>query len=101
MRERVPALPRLIAVRDRLGLEDNALIVIGCASIVYGGVLAISRRTAGEVLAYSAIGQVGYILVATGIGGAVGFAAAVVYTVINAVNKTAMRRALALITRVV
>jgi multicomponent Na+:H+ antiporter subunit D len=64
------------------------LIVIGCASIVYGGVLAVSRRTPGEMLAYSAIGQVGYVLVAIGVGGPVGFAAAILYTVVNALNKT-------------
>jgi multicomponent Na+:H+ antiporter subunit D len=64
------------------------LMIIGCASILYGGVLAASRRTAGEMLAYSAIGQVGYVLVAIGIGGPLGFAAAILYTVVNALNKT-------------
>lgn len=73
-----------------LELAATALIVIGCASILYGGVLAVSRRTAGEMLAYSAIGQVGYVLVAIGIGGPVGFAAAILYTVVNALNKTLM-----------
>jgi multicomponent Na+:H+ antiporter subunit D len=71
-----------------LGLAAVALIVIGAASIVYGGILAVSRRTSSEMLAYSAIGQVGYVLVAIGIGGPVGFAAAILYTVLNAVNKT-------------
>ena len=71
-----------------LELASTALIVLGSASIIYGGVLAISRRTASEVLAYSAIGQVGYVLVAIGIGGPVGFAAAILYTVVNALNKT-------------
>jgi multicomponent Na+:H+ antiporter subunit D len=71
-----------------LELAATALIVIGCASILYGGALAISRRTAAETLAYSAIGQVGYILVAIGVGGPVGFAAAVAYTIVNALNKT-------------
>jgi multicomponent Na+:H+ antiporter subunit D len=66
------------------------LIVIGCASILYGGLLAVSRRTAGEMLAYSAIGQVGYVLVAVGVGGPVGFAAAILYTAVNALNKTLM-----------
>jgi multicomponent Na+:H+ antiporter subunit D len=65
-----------------------ALMVIGCASIVYGGVLAVSRRTASEMLAYSAIGQVGYVLVAVAVGGPVGFAAAILYTAVNALNKT-------------
>lgn len=71
-----------------LALADTALIAIGCASILYGGLLAVSRRTASEMLAYSAIGQVGYVLVAVGIGGQIGFAAAILYTVVNALNKT-------------
>jgi multicomponent Na+:H+ antiporter subunit D len=71
-----------------LELAAGALIAIGSASIVYGGVLAVSRRTGSEMLAYSAIGQVGYVLVAIGVGGPVGFAAAILYTIVNAVNKT-------------
>lgn len=71
-----------------LELAAIAMIVVGCASILYGGLLAVSRRTTAEMLAYSAIGQVGYILVAIGIGGPVGFAAAILYAVINALNKT-------------
>jgi len=71
-----------------LELAGGALIVIGVASIVYGGVLAVSRRTGTEMLAYSAIGQVGYVLVAIGVGGPVAFAAAILYTVVNAANKT-------------
>jgi multicomponent Na+:H+ antiporter subunit D len=71
-----------------LDLAGVALIVIGSASILYGGVLATSRESASEMLAYSAIGQVGYVLVAVGIGGPVGFAAAILYTVVNSLNKT-------------
>jgi len=71
-----------------LELAAGALIAIGAASIVYGGVLAVSRRTGSEMLAYSAIGQVGYVLVAIGVGGTVGFAAAILYTIVNAANKT-------------
>ena len=70
-----------------LELAAGALIVIGAASIMYGGVLAVSRRTGGEMLAYSAIGQVGYVLVAIGIGGPVGFAAAILYTIVNATEQ--------------
>jgi multicomponent Na+:H+ antiporter subunit D len=64
------------------------LLILGTASIVYGALQAISRRDTGEVLAYSAIGQVGYILIALGVGGPIGYAAAILYAVINAVNKT-------------
>ncbi|MBA2441725.1 MAG: oxidoreductase [Rubrobacter sp.] len=64
-----------------------AVIVLGTASIVYGALQAISRRDTSEVMAYSAIGQVGYILLALGIGGPVGYAAAVLYSVVNSLNK--------------
>jgi multicomponent Na+:H+ antiporter subunit D len=73
---------------NELELGATALILIGCASIVYGGVLAISRRDPAETLAYSSIGQVGYVLVALGVGGPVGLAAAVLYALINSLNKT-------------
>jgi multicomponent Na+:H+ antiporter subunit D len=71
-----------------LELAAPALLLLGTASIVYGALQAISRRDPGEVLAYSAIGQVGYVLIALGVGGPVGYAAAVLYAVINAMNKT-------------
>jgi len=73
---------------NELALGATALILIGCASIVYGGVLAVSRRDPAETLAYSAIGQVGYVLVALGVGGPVGLAAAVLYALVNSLNKT-------------
>jgi multicomponent Na+:H+ antiporter subunit D len=62
-------------------------MALGAASIVYGALQAISRRDTSEVMAYSAIGQVGYILVALGVGGTVGFTAAVLYSVVNSLNK--------------
>jgi multicomponent Na+:H+ antiporter subunit D len=71
-------------------LEEGApmLLALGAASILYGSVQAIARRSAIDVLAYSSIAQVGYVLVALAVGGAVGFAAAVVYAVVNSLNKT-------------
>jgi multicomponent Na+:H+ antiporter subunit D len=65
----------------------GAVMAIGAASIVYGSLQAVSRRDTSEVMAYSAIGQAGYILLALGIGGSVGYTAAVVYAVINSLNK--------------
>jgi multicomponent Na+:H+ antiporter subunit D len=69
-------------------LAAPVLLVLGTASILYGGLQAVSRHDPDEVLAYSAIGQVGYVLIALGVGGPVGYAAAVLYTIVNAVNKT-------------
>jgi multicomponent Na+:H+ antiporter subunit D len=70
-----------------LALGSVAVLALGAASIVYGALQAISRRDTSEVMAYSAIGQVGYILVALGVGGPVGFTAAVLYSVVNSLNK--------------
>jgi multicomponent Na+:H+ antiporter subunit D len=70
-----------------LELGAVVLIALGTASILYGAVQAISRRASAEVLAYSAIGQAGYVLIALGIGGTVGFTAAVVYSIANALHK--------------
>ncbi|WP_448624956.1 complex I subunit 5 family protein [Geodermatophilus sp. URMC 64] len=72
---------------EQLWLASTALVVIGVASILYGAVLATSRGDLPETLAYSAIGQVGYVLVALGVGGAVGLVAAVLYALVNALNK--------------
>jgi multicomponent Na+:H+ antiporter subunit D len=74
----------------QLQFAATGLIVLGAASIVYGAVLAVSRGDASETLAYSAIGQVGYVLVAVGVGGPIGLAAAVLYSVVNALNKAAL-----------
>ena len=65
----------------------TVLAVLGTGSILYGAIQAISRRSASEVLAYSAIGQVGYVLIALAVGGPVGYAAAVLYAIVNALNK--------------
>jgi multicomponent Na+:H+ antiporter subunit D len=55
-----------------LEFGSTAVLVLGTASILYGALQAISRRDTSEVMAYSAIGQVGYVLLALGIGGARG-----------------------------
>ncbi|HLU34787.1 MAG TPA: proton-conducting transporter membrane subunit [Thermomicrobiales bacterium] len=70
-----------------LDQASGVLIFLGAASIIYGGHQAVSRHAANEVLAYSAIGQVGYIMIALGIGGPLGWAAAILYAVLNSLNK--------------
>ncbi|MDP8923885.1 MAG: oxidoreductase [Chloroflexota bacterium] len=89
----------LLPIELRFG--STLLVVIGAASIVYGAVLAVSARRPAEVLAYSSIGQAGYILVALAVGGPIGYAAAVLYALLNAVNKTLLFLAAGLRGRVV
>ncbi len=70
-----------------LAFGAPVLLTLGAVSIVYGAIQAISRHTANEVLAYSSIGQVGYIMIALAIGGEAGIFAAILYAVINGLNK--------------
>ena len=65
-------------------------VVLGALSIVYGGIQAISRRDIPHVLAYSSIGQVGYIMLALALGPKVGFSAVILFAVVNALNKTTL-----------
>ncbi len=73
-----------------LELGSVVVMAIGAASIIYGSLQAVSRRDTSEVLAYSAIGQAGYIILALGVGGPVGYAAAVLYAVVNSLNKAVL-----------
>ncbi len=73
---------------EELNTAAPMFFALGVISIIYGSVQAISRRSVAEVLAYSSIGQVGFILVALAIGGPAGFTAAVLFAITNAVNKT-------------
>jgi multicomponent Na+:H+ antiporter subunit D len=70
-----------------LEIGSVAVLTLGTASIIYGALQAISRRDTSEVMAYSAIGQVGYILIALGIGGPIGYTAATLYSLVNSLNK--------------
>jgi multicomponent Na+:H+ antiporter subunit D len=65
----------------------TVLLVLGTASIIYGGIQSIARHSPAEVLAYSSIGQVGYMLIALGIGGEAGYMALILFAIINALNK--------------
>jgi multicomponent Na+:H+ antiporter subunit D len=72
---------------DQLAFGAPVLLALGSASIIYGAHQAVARHSPVEVMAYSAIGQVGYILIALAIGGPIGYAAAVLYSVVNSLNK--------------
>ena len=73
-----------------LEYAEPALLVLGALSIIYGGIQAISRRDIPHVLAYSSIGQVGYIMLALALGPKVGFSAVILFAVVNALNKTTL-----------
>lgn len=78
----------------------EVLALLGIVSVLYGSIQAFSRTGMAEVLAYSSIGQAGYILVALAIGGETGIFAAVLFAITNALNKALLFLAVGLRGRV-
>ena len=68
----------------------DGLVVVGFASILVGGLLALGQDELKQILAHSTISQYGYVVVLYGIGGAAGAAAAAFYVVAHAIAKSAL-----------
>ena len=68
----------------------DLLLVVGFASILVGGLLALAQDELKQILAHSTISQYGYVVVLYGIGGPHGAAAAALYVVAHAVAKSAL-----------
>ena len=68
----------------------DSLLVVGFASILVGGLLALTRDTLKQVLAYSTISQYGYVVVIYGTGSKYAPAAAALYVVGHGLEKSAL-----------
>ena len=68
----------------------DGLLVVGLASIVVGGVLALAQDELKQILAHSTISQYGYVVALYGIGGAAGAGAAALYVLTHAIAKSAL-----------
>ena len=89
-RRRARPGPGASAAGARATLVLDGLVVIGFASIVVGGVLALGQDELKQILAHSTISQYGYVVVLYGLGGAAGAAAAAFYVVAHAIAKSAL-----------
>lgn len=68
----------------------SVLVTLGVASVFYGSLLAIRRRTPVEIAAYSAVAQAGYIVLGLGVGGVAGAAAMLVAALSGSLEKASM-----------
>lgn len=68
----------------------DLLTVVGAASILVGGTLALSRDNLKQLLAYSTISQYGYVVFMFGVGGAYGIGAATFYVLAHSICKSAL-----------
>jgi multicomponent Na+:H+ antiporter subunit D len=69
---------------------QQLLILLGLIGIFFGGFTALRTYNGKRVLAYSTIGQVGFILVAIGWGQPIALAAAIIYAFNHALIKSAL-----------
>lgn len=87
----VYALLRVIFGVLGLGEVESVLAILralGAVSMVVGALLAIGQRDMKRMLAYSSISQVGYIVLAIGLGTYWGFLGALFYLLCHAVFKS-------------
>lgn len=76
---------------DDARIEGAAvLLLLGAAATLYGAILAVSRRRPATIAAYSAIVHAGHIVLAIGIGGRAGIAAALLTVLAGSIDKTVM-----------
>jgi multicomponent Na+:H+ antiporter subunit A len=68
----------------------DGLLVVGFASILIGGLLALAHDELKQILAHSTISQYGYVVVLYGIGGSAGAVAAALYVIAHAIAKCAL-----------
>jgi multicomponent Na+:H+ antiporter subunit A len=78
-----PLLARSQAVLD-------GLLVVGLASILIGGALALAKDEFKQVLAHSTISQYGYVVTLYGIGGPAAAGAAALYVITHGIAKSAL-----------
>ncbi len=66
----------------------DLLLVFGCLGMIMGSVNALGEKDLKRMLAYSSVGQIGYIFCSIGLGTAAGMLAAVVQMLVHAVTKS-------------
>jgi multicomponent Na+:H+ antiporter subunit D len=75
---------------DQAATIQTILLVMGAFGIVFGGLGAVGTYDAKRMLAYSTLGQLGFILVGIGWGTPLALAAAVIYAFNHSLIKSAM-----------
>lgn len=68
----------------------DIFLVIGFASMLVGGIIALTRNVLKQILAYSTISQYGYVVFMFGMGGDYGIKGASFYVLAHAIVKSAL-----------
>ena len=65
----------------------DVLLIFGALAMIMGSVNAIREKDLKRMLAYSSVGQIGYIYLGIGMGSLAGIQAAVIQILVHAVTK--------------
>lgn len=65
----------------------DILLIFGAAAMIMGSVNALREKDLKRMLAYSSVGQIGYVYLGIGMGTLVGIQAAVIQIIVHAVTK--------------
>lgn len=68
----------------------NVLLILGCAAMIYGSLMAIMQTKLKKMIAYSSIAQIGYIFLGLGLGNALGLVAAIFHIIVHGVTKACL-----------
>jgi len=86
----VLVIGRVHPLLQRSELVLDLLLIVGLASIVVGGLLALAQDELKQLLAHSTISQYGYVVTLYGIGGEAAAGAAALYVIAHAIAKSAL-----------
>lgn len=70
-----------------LGAAQSILFIFGLCGMIFGSVSAMNSRHMNRMIAYSSAAQIGYIFVGIGLGGEMGFLAALVQMMAHSFTK--------------
>ena len=76
-----------IAVLSTLPIP-RILLILGILGMIFGSIAAIRSRNINRMVAYSSAAQIGYIFLGIGLGGPLGYAAAIFQILCHAVTKS-------------
>jgi len=77
-------------VLPRSGAVESALVVlswVGAGGVLVGSILALAQRDVRRMLAYSSVGQMGYVLLGLSLGNTLALTGALLHIVAHAVAK--------------
>lgn len=81
---------RTYPLLEQSELVLDGMLVIGLASMLAGGLIALTRERLKQVLAYSTVAQYGYMVALYGLGGAAGAVGGAFFVAAHALAKSAL-----------